>query len=69
MRSRWAAHPFSAMIPATVPTETLTPAAVSLVCTMRWLKIPSEESKTVFTGPVSSRRRSAVGVSAASSQR
>lgn len=68
-RIRFAAHPFSAMMAATVPTDTLTPATASLVWTMRWPKIPSEESKTVFTCSVSSRRRSAVGVSRASSQR
>lgn len=38
-RIRFATHPFSAMIAATVPTDTFTPAAASFVWTRRWLKI------------------------------
>lgn len=68
-RIRFAAHPFSAMIAATVPTDTSTPSVTSLVWTIRWPKIPSEESNMVFTCPVSSRRRAAVADSFWSSHR
>ena len=68
-RIRLAAQPFSAMMAATVPTEISTPVAASLVWTMRWPKIPSEESNIALTSPVSSRCRAAVGDSSWSSQR
>ena len=54
-RIRLAAQPFSAMMAATVPTETSTPVEASFVWTMRWPKIPSEESNIALTSPVSSR--------------
>ncbi|MCB5283688.1 hypothetical protein BJQ89_03461 [Arthrobacter sp. ES1] len=68
-RIRLAAQPFSAMMAATVPTETSTPVAASLVWTIRWPKIPSEESNIAFTSPVSSRCRADVGDSFCSSHR
>lgn len=68
-RIHLAAQPFSAMMASTVPTETSTPVEARFVWTMRWPKVPSEESSIALTSPVSCRCRAAVGDSSWPSHR